>query len=611
MEQLESKAPEATGGQEKIRRYLPPLNSPKYHLLLACVAIFILGPLGGIAAAYMNFSIGFFVGGQVLAGILGSVVTYGYGPDGKHGANYMQSMAAAVAGMGAMSVLVQAIVWLGLPEPPTWQLILFFMCVGMFGVGVGMLYTPILVDRMQLTFPSGLAVANILRALTDAKLLRASVSKLTTSTLAGIACGVAPKFTALAAVTDKIQLSASTFGAGMIVGARIGVPCTVVGAVGWLITPWLRSEGWIGPKDPFRKIGFIVALGSIVGAAVIDLSLIAWQVVTRFGKQEAKPVEESWKKTSPVRLFAWVAFWGVALAVVACQILHQPFAFVLFGIGLVFVFLMINGIADGVSDWNPISTAFVMAVILMALLGLKDPSVGLLCASILLLSCTVGVDMQQDRSTGWRLGTNRVMQFRYQVIGIVMGSILSVALAKVFLKAYPALRNNVYAHPETGSDRWQSAMTLKIVGSLDNLAHPNPIIIKGLLIGVVAGLIIGTIRNLAKASESYQKFKRSGPAAAAFDFIFDAVLVPSPYAAAFGGFVTFGPTAWFGGGGVVASVWNWITERQKASRGEPAEGEIPSDMNTTSLVGGGLIAGDSLAALGIGIFSLAQQLGQS
>ena len=37
----------------------------------------------------------------------------------------------------------------------------------MFGVGVGMLYTPILVDRLQLTFPSGLAVANILRALTD------------------------------------------------------------------------------------------------------------------------------------------------------------------------------------------------------------------------------------------------------------------------------------------------------------------------------------------------------------------------------------------------------------------------------------------------------------
>jgi uncharacterized oligopeptide transporter (OPT) family protein len=54
---------------------------------------------------------------------------------------------------------------------------LYFLCIGMFGVGVGMLYTPFLVDKMQLTFPSGLAVANILRALTD-KLLKASIGKL-------------------------------------------------------------------------------------------------------------------------------------------------------------------------------------------------------------------------------------------------------------------------------------------------------------------------------------------------------------------------------------------------------------------------------------------------
>ena len=46
----------------------------------------ILGPLGGVTSAYMFFSLGFAVGGQVLAGILGSAVTYGYGAEGKHGA---------------------------------------------------------------------------------------------------------------------------------------------------------------------------------------------------------------------------------------------------------------------------------------------------------------------------------------------------------------------------------------------------------------------------------------------------------------------------------------------------------------------------------------------
>src|SRR6266850_596331 len=64
---------------------LPPIGSRAYYILLALVAIFILGPLGGIAAAYMNFSLGFFIGGQVLAGILGSLVTIGYGAEGRHG----------------------------------------------------------------------------------------------------------------------------------------------------------------------------------------------------------------------------------------------------------------------------------------------------------------------------------------------------------------------------------------------------------------------------------------------------------------------------------------------------------------------------------------------
>src|SRR5512136_829739 len=172
------------------KRFVPAIGSPAYHAMLAGAAIFILGPLGGISAAYMNFSIGFFIGGQVLAGILGSTVTLPYGPEGKHGANYMQTMAASVAGMCGMAVLVQSMVWLGLPEPPVWKLVLYFMCIGMFGVGVGMLYTPILVDRMQLFFPSGFAVANILRALTDKNLLKRSIAKLGGGTLVGYLGGL-------------------------------------------------------------------------------------------------------------------------------------------------------------------------------------------------------------------------------------------------------------------------------------------------------------------------------------------------------------------------------------------------------------------------------------
>src|ERR1700747_3229520 len=102
----------------------------------------------------MNFSIGFYVSGQVLAGILGSTVTFGYGADGKHGANYIQTIAASVAQMSAMAVVLQAMVWLGLPKPPVWKALLYLTRIGLFGVGVGMLLRALL-SGLELRFLSG------------------------------------------------------------------------------------------------------------------------------------------------------------------------------------------------------------------------------------------------------------------------------------------------------------------------------------------------------------------------------------------------------------------------------------------------------------------------
>ena len=79
-------------------RWLPAIGTWKYHLLLLFLGVFILGPLGGVTASYMNFSLGFFVGGQVLAGLLGSTVTIGYGAEGKHGAkNAKQAIAIGLS----------------------------------------------------------------------------------------------------------------------------------------------------------------------------------------------------------------------------------------------------------------------------------------------------------------------------------------------------------------------------------------------------------------------------------------------------------------------------------------------------------------------------------
>jgi uncharacterized oligopeptide transporter (OPT) family protein len=584
----------------RVRRFLPAPGSLRYHLLLGAVALFILGPLGGVTAAYMTFSLGFSVGAQVLAGILGSVVTYGYGAEGKHGANYIQTMAASVADLAGMCVLIQAMVWLGMPLPPGWKLGLYFGCIGMFGIGVGMLYTPVLVDRLQLEFPSGHAVANILRALTDKRLLRRSIDKLGGGTGAGIAIAA---LVSRVAWLERIGLSASTVGAGLIVGSRIGVPALVMGGVGELLVPRLRAAGYLGPHDPFRKIGFLVGLAMIMGAAVVDLAVIGREAVRRLqARHGAPPAPVQSGGLSSGRLLAWVLVWGVALVLVATLLLGQPVGYVLFALALVFLFVFVNGISTGISDWNPISSAFVVSVLMMSALGLRSPIVAMMAASILLVSTTVGVDMQQDRSTGWRLGSNRAIQFRYQAVGIVVGSVLCVVMAQLFMTAYPILRVDTFTHPEARVGGWQSAMTFKFVGAIRGMGHLKPYQVTALWLGFGIGFGTEVARKLLARWQSYRRFIGASGAGSVVGWLVDAVLLSSPYASSTGGFLEITTAAWFAAGSLLTSL---LSPRRAAAVAPEEKGDaLPEDMSTPSLIGGGLIAGESLYTLGAAIAAL-------
>jgi uncharacterized oligopeptide transporter (OPT) family protein len=577
--------------------WLPAQDSWKYHLLLAATGIFLLGPLAGVTAAYMNFSLGFFVGGQVVAGLLGSTVTAGYGADGKHGANYIQTAAASVASMSGMGVLIQAMVWMGLPQPPAWQLVAYMLCIGMFGAGVGMLYTPVLVDRLQLTFPSGLAVANILRALTDPALLRRSVGKLGGGLASGLALGLA---TARVPFLGASELSASTFGAGMVVGARIGVPAVMGGLISWALQPFFVSIGWLAPGDPFRKIMFLVALGAIMGAAVVDLGMIFWHAARGARPRVSALPQQDWKRIHSVRLLLWIGVWGAGIVFTGHAVLGQPVGYLLLAVVLVFVFALVNGISVGVSDSNPISSAFVVAVVLMAAIGLKDPGVGLMAGTVLLVSTSVACDMQQDRSTGWRLGSNRVFQFRYQVVGILMGAVLAVAFAKLFMAAYPVLlQDQTVMKADQQPAEWSAAMTYKFVGVLRSLTDDKPFQRTAIIVGIATGLMLEALRKLIMSRAGYRRLTTSGRRGRLIDFTVDAVLLPSPYALSFGGFVNLPTSLWFGAGSVVSS----LLEATRAVQSDK-ERRLPADMSGTSLFGGGLIAGDALAALGLGAVGL-------
>jgi uncharacterized oligopeptide transporter (OPT) family protein len=244
---------------------------------------------------------------------------------------------------------------------------------------------------------------------------------------------------------------------------------------------------------------------------------------------------------------------------------------------------------------------------------------------VLLVACTVGVDMQQDRSTGWRLGSDRRMQFRYQAVGILMGAALCVAFAQLFMTAYPVLRIDTYTHPEARVGGWQSAMTFKFVGALRGLGHLKHHQVLALEIGFGVGLVIQILRKGLLARPAWRAFTAKAGAGFAIGWLVDAIFISSPYAASFGGFVDLSTSAWMTVGGVIASLLATIEARRHRVRGHAvanpsteqrgeldeapsAADALPEDMSTNSLLGGGLIAGESLYTLFAAIASLLSML---
>jgi hypothetical protein len=186
-----------------------------------------------------------------------------------------------------------------------------------------------------------------------------------------------------------------------------------------------------------------------------------------------------------------------------------------------------------------------------------------------------------------------------------MGAVLAVALAKTFMNAFPVLQQDLYSNQNVpGADKWQSAMTFKFVGALKGITERRPEVMAALKLGLLIGLVTEILRKLIKGHAGYQAFATRSRAGRTTDFVLDTFILPSPYASSFGGFVELVILYWWAGGGVIASLFESGQKLLKSKATGPAEGDLPEDMSTTSLVGGGLIAGDALASLGYGIFLL-------
>ena len=239
----------------------------------------------------------------------------------------------------------------------------------------------------------------------------------------------------------------------------------------------------------------------------------------------------------------------------------------------------------------------------MSAMGLRDPLVAITAATVLLICSSVGPDMQQDRSTGWRLGTTPV-QFWYQILGIGMGAVLCVVLARMFMSAYPVLALNSFDHPEAKVGQWQSAMTYKLVGAIRGLGNLPLHQLVALEVGFALGLVIEVLRKVLRASPSYSGLRRAAqaqvlPSAGWRTRCSSRAPTPTP-----SGRSSSCPPRCGGAPGASSPRRGTPSRGARGPRTVRRRTSFPADMTTTSLVGGGLIAGESLFYLALALIGL-------
>ena len=147
-----------------------------------------------------------------------------------------------------------------------------------------------------------------------------------------------------------------------------------------------------------------------------------------------------------------------------------------------------------------------------------------------------------------------------------MGAVLAVAFAKLFMAAYPVLlQDQTVMKADQQPAEWSAAMTYKFVGVLRSLTDDKPFQRIAIGIGIAIGLALEGLRKLIMSRAAYRRLAAGGRRGQAIDFAVDAVLLPSPYAFSFGGFVNLPTSLWFGAGSVVSSLLEATRRRRRTT----------------------------------------------
>ncbi len=478
--------------------------------------------LGGIVSCtniYMGLKIGWSEGGSLIAAILGfalfaamrqslSVLECNITQTTGSAAGSMASAGGLLAPIPAMSMLGH--------EIPIPALFLWALSVAFVGVMFAVPLRRQFVEVEKLRFPTGTATAQTIMAMFAEA--GEAVVKAKVLVYVGLAAGLftlvtyfvpqieAPPLEVLgiAALTTaaawgfSLYLGPLLFGAGILVGPRVGISLLAGAIVAWGVTgPLVQDAGWApgavmsfadGPRGWLLWPGVAI----MVSEALTALAL-SWRTFVRAlrGTAAAGRVgSESGERGIPN------AWWmgGLAIAslgtiLVAWFVFDIPPFMTIIAIALSSVLAVVAVRSTGETDINPVGGMGKVTQLVYGAIAPGNVVTNLMAAGITGAGASQSGDIMHDLKSGRLLGASPRKQFLAQLAGIGAGVFFCVPAYLLVTSAYQIGGDQL---PAPAAQAWRAMAELLARG----LEAMPPQAAGAVLAGVIFGAVLPVLRRI-------------------------------------------------------------------------------------------------------------------
>jgi putative OPT family oligopeptide transporter len=424
----------------------------------------VVGVLLTVSFTYAGLIIGFTVPASAVAAILGWGLLRGLLGTGTIVENNINQTVAAAINISCSGVIFTIPALYLLHQPFSPAVLCLATIVGSF---LGVLFIiPLrrqMIDLDRLRFPTGVAVAQILRS--PGAGVRKSLLLIIGVAVSGLLATIIglpqvwPAFPHLLPETVDLgaklglpryvnnvwALSALSLGAGFISG-QAGLVVLLAGAMAnWLLGPLLVGLGW-APADGavlFRQVNRPLGIGMLLGGALVGVATVVPLMATAFGKLgRGGPQAAELKDELSPRIIGVAGVLGLICLFVLAQVgpgAAGPGAALLvaaFGVAYIWFSGIIIAQCTGLTDWSPMSGMALIGITGLMLVTANNVTVAVACGAACCVAMGQAADMMTDLKTGYLVGSRPIMQQLTQLAVAWIGPPIALVTLHYVISAY-------------------------------------------------------------------------------------------------------------------------------------------------------------------------------